>query len=52
MARVGASGKTQQALSRATTTVALVANERSGSSDPELCAARLEAAGAFRLVVG
>ena len=29
-----------------TTTVALVANERSGSSDPELCVARLESSGA------
>ena len=46
MARAGASGKTHGELARATTVVALVANERSGSSDPELCAARLEAAGA------
>jgi diacylglycerol kinase (ATP) len=46
MARAGASGKTHGELARATTLVALVANEHSGSSDPELCAARLEASGA------
>ena len=46
MARAGASGKTHGEPARATTTVALVANEQSGSSDPELCAARLEASGA------
>lgn len=46
MARAGASGKTHGDVARATTTVALVANERSGSSEPELCAARLEACGA------
>ena len=42
----GASGKTQAQPARAATTVALVANERSGSSDPELCAARLRSCGA------
>ncbi len=46
MARAGASGKTQGELARATRTVALVANEGSGSSDPERCAACLEASGA------
>jgi diacylglycerol kinase (ATP) len=46
MARAGASGKTQGQLARATTTVALVANERSGTSDPELCAERLRSFGA------
>ncbi len=46
MARAGASGKTHGEPARATTAVALVANERSGSNDPELCAARLEACGA------
>jgi diacylglycerol kinase (ATP) len=46
MSRAGASGKTQAAAARATITVALVANERSGSSDPELCAERLRALGA------
>ena len=46
MARAGASGKTHGELARATTTVALVANESSGSSDPERCAACLEASGA------
>ena len=46
MARAGASGKTHGEPARPTTSVALVANEQSGSSDPELCAARLEAAGA------
>lgn len=46
MAKAGASGKTHGEPARATTAVALVANERSGSSDPDACAARLEAAGA------
>jgi diacylglycerol kinase (ATP) len=46
MARAGASGKTHGEAARATTTVALVANEGSGSSDPERCAACLEASGA------
>ncbi len=46
MARAGASGKTHGELARASTTVALVANEGSGSSDPERCAACLEASGA------
>jgi diacylglycerol kinase (ATP) len=46
MARAGASGKTQGQPARATTVVALVANERSGSSDPARCAACLEASGA------
>ncbi len=45
MARAGASGKTHGELARASTTVALVANEGSGSSDPERCAACLEAFG-------
>ena len=38
MARAGASGKTQEQPARAAEAVALVANERSGSSDPERCA--------------
>ena len=46
MARAGASGKTHGKPARATTVVALVANERSGSSDPEQCAACLQASGA------
>ncbi len=46
MSRVGASGKTPAGAGRATTTVALVANKRSGSSDPELCAERLRSFGA------
>ncbi|HMJ94537.1 MAG TPA: diacylglycerol kinase family protein [Thermoleophilaceae bacterium] len=46
MARAGASGKTHGELARATTSVALVANEGSGSSDPEQCAACLKASGA------
>ena len=46
MARAGASGKTQEKRARATTTVALVANERSGSSDPERCAECLRSFGA------
>lgn len=46
MARAEASGKTQAEAARAAITVALVANERSGSSDPELCAERLRSFGA------
>ena len=46
MARAGASGKTQEKRARATTTVALVANERSGSSDPGRCAECLRSFGA------
>ena len=46
MARAGASGKTHGELARASTKVALVANEGSGSSDPGQCVACLEAAGA------
>ncbi len=45
MAGTGASGKTKEDLA-ATTTVALVANERSGESNPALCAERLRAFGA------
>jgi diacylglycerol kinase (ATP) len=46
MARAGASGKTQEQHAQATATVALVANERSGSSDPERCAECLRSFGA------
>jgi diacylglycerol kinase (ATP) len=46
MARAGASGKTHGEPARATTSVALVANERSRSSDPGQCAACLGAYGA------
>jgi diacylglycerol kinase family enzyme len=46
MARAGASGKTQKQSALATATVALVANERSGSSDPERCAECLRSFGA------
>jgi diacylglycerol kinase (ATP) len=46
MARAGASGKTHKEHARATTTVALVANEESGSSDPERCAECLRSFGA------
>jgi diacylglycerol kinase (ATP) len=46
MAGSGASGKAREGLTRATTRVALVANERSGSSKPALCAERLRAFGA------
>lgn len=46
MARAGASGKTQEQPAHATATVALVANERSGSSDPERCAECLASFGA------
>ena len=46
MAGSGASGKTHAAPARAATRVALVANEESGSSNPELCAERLRSFGA------
>ena len=46
MARAGASGKTQEQPARPTATLALVANERSGSSDPERCAECLRSFGA------
>jgi diacylglycerol kinase (ATP) len=46
MARAGASGKTQEQPAKATAAVALVANERSGSSDPERCAECLRSFGA------
>ena len=46
MARAGASGKTHEQAAHATATVALVANERSGSSDPERCAEYLRSFGA------
>src|SRR5215207_3261815 len=46
MARAGASRKTQEQPAPATATVALVANERSGSSDPERCAECLRSYGA------
>jgi diacylglycerol kinase (ATP) len=46
MAGTGASGKAREGLTQATMTVALVANERSGSSNPALCAERLRAFGA------
>jgi diacylglycerol kinase (ATP) len=46
MARAGASGKTQHQPTHATATVALVANEDSGSSDPERCAECLRSFGA------
>ena len=46
MARAEASGKTQQQPAHATATVALVANEDSGSSDPERCAECLRSFGA------
>jgi diacylglycerol kinase (ATP) len=46
MARAGASGKTQEEPAPVAATVALVANERSGSSDPELCAEQLGRFGA------
>ena len=45
MARAGASGKAQEP-ARVTATVALVANERSGSSDPQRCAECLRSFGA------
>jgi diacylglycerol kinase family enzyme len=46
MAGTEASRKTREAAAGAATTVALVANERSGSSDPALCAERLRSFGA------
>jgi diacylglycerol kinase (ATP) len=46
MAGTGASGKTRGDLAGAATTVALVANERSGASNPALCAERLRSFGA------
>jgi diacylglycerol kinase (ATP) len=46
MAGTGASGKARGHLGRTTTTVALVANERAGSSNPGVCAERLRAFGA------
>lgn len=46
MAGSEASGKTQAGPVRAATTVALVANEDSGASDPPLCAERLRSFGA------
>jgi diacylglycerol kinase (ATP) len=46
MAGSGASGKAREHLARATATVALVANERSGDSHPAVCAERLRAFGA------
>jgi diacylglycerol kinase (ATP) len=46
MAGTGASGKTRGDLAAAATTVALVANERSGASNPMLCAERLRSFGA------
>jgi diacylglycerol kinase (ATP) len=46
MARAGASGKAQTESGQATTAVALVANEESGSSDPERCAELLRSFGA------
>ena len=46
MAGTGASGKARGDATRATTTVALVANERSGGSNPAHCVERLRAFGA------
>jgi diacylglycerol kinase (ATP) len=46
MARSGASGKAREGLTETTGTVALVANERSGDSDPARCAERLRSFGA------
>ena len=46
MARAGAPGKAQEEPARATATAALVANERSGSSDAERCAECLRSFGA------
>ena len=46
MAGTGASGKTRGNLARAATTVALVANERSGASNAALVAERLRSFGA------
>ena len=46
MAGTGASGKTHEGVAGAATTVALVANEDSGTSNPALCAERLRSFGA------
>jgi len=46
MAGTGASGKARRELTRATSTVALVVNERSGGSNPALLVERLHAFGA------
>ena len=46
MAGTGASGKTRGNLAEAATTVALVANENSGASNPARCAERLRSFGA------
>jgi diacylglycerol kinase (ATP) len=46
MAGTGASGKTQSDRSRAATSIALVANDRSGSNGAALCAERLRSFGA------
>jgi diacylglycerol kinase (ATP) len=46
MAGTGASGKTHDDVAGAATTVALLANEDSGSSNPALCAERLRSFGA------
>jgi diacylglycerol kinase (ATP) len=46
MAGTRASGKAHERLAEATRTVALVANERSGDSDPARCAERLHSFGA------
>jgi diacylglycerol kinase (ATP) len=46
MAGTGASRKAREGLTQATTTVALVANARSGGSNPALCAERLRSFGA------
>jgi len=46
MAGTGASRKTRRDLAGAATTVALVANERSGSSNPAFCVERLRSFGA------
>jgi diacylglycerol kinase (ATP) len=46
MARAGASGKAKEQPAHVTATVALVANERSGSSDPERCLECLRSFGA------
>ena len=45
MAGTGASGKARGDLTRATTTVALVVNERSGGTNPALCVERLRSFG-------
>ena len=52
MAGTGASGKTQEDVAGAATTVALLANEDSGSSNPTLCAERLRSLGAEVLSFG